>query len=104
MGGFNVVKILLIIPYKDVEDQVYQQLREVDRKDIVIETTHIFGTNHSAIKERDPDIIVARGMTCAALALQYPNKHMVEISMTSYDILAALAEAKRRFAPKRVAL
>lgn len=99
-----MVKILLIIPYQEVEEQILRQLREVSAKDVIIETTHIFGTDHSVIEERDPDIIVARGMTGAALAAQYPNKHMVTISMTSYDILAALADAKERLAPRRVAL
>lgn len=99
-----MVKILLIIPYRAVEEQTLRQLRQIKSKDIAIETIHIFGTEPSVIREHDPDIIVARGMTGAALREHFPEKHMVEISMTSFDIISAIAESKRLYTPDRVAL
>lgn len=99
-----MVKILLIIPYNSVKDRFEHLVHMVNEKDIQIETTHIFGTADGLIRNCDADIIIARGMTCSALRQALPHKHLVEISMTSFDILDAIVQCKRQFHPKKLAL
>lgn len=99
-----MVTILLIIPYKALEQPIYDLLKEINHPNIEIKTTHIYGTNHSEIQNYHPDIIIARGMTCANLRQLFPDIHMVEITISSFDILAALSVAKQTFHPQRAAL
>lgn len=86
-----MVKILMIIPYNSVKERFDQLIQQVEDNDIVIETTHIFGTTDKLIRQCDADIVIARGITYAALKMALPKKHLVEIVMTSFDILDAIA-------------
>lgn len=72
--------------------------------DIKIELIHVFGTPKSLGENGDADIFIARGMTCDKLKEFFPKKHIIEIQMTSFDILDALITSKNEFKSKRIAL
>ncbi|NLA98963.1 MAG: Fis family transcriptional regulator, partial [Spirochaetales bacterium] len=59
-----------------------------------VSTTHIFGTDPQVIEPLNADIIVARGITATAIALQKPSVHVVPINWSNADLLSALAQAK----------
>lgn len=99
-----MVKILVVIPYKSVQEQMIYNISQIQNEGIEISTTHVWGTDDSVIAKNDPDIVVARGMTYAAWKKKMPHKHIIEISMTSFDILNALAQAKQNFKPNKAAL
>lgn len=99
-----MIKILLNIPYKSVETQIEHKIANIKSDKFVIETTHIYGTNHETIQTYDPDIIISRGMTYNNILQSYPDKHIVEISMTSYDVIAAINNAIEKHNPKKIAL
>ncbi|MEG2936750.1 MAG: sigma 54-interacting transcriptional regulator, partial [Clostridium sp.] len=73
-------------------------------EDIKIELIHVFGTPEVLSHSMDAEIVVGRGMTYDWLKGRFPQKHMVKIELTSFDILDALVRAKEKFNPKRIAL
>lgn len=99
-----MVQILIIIPYSQVQDKMRLWAEKIRDPAISVQTMHVYGTSNPPEQYRDADIIVARGMTCSALRRQYPEKHIIEISMTSFDVLDAIAESKRRYRPQKVAV
>ena len=72
--------------------------------EIKIELVHVFGTPKSLEKNNDADIFIARGMTCDKLKELFPKKHIIEIQMTSFDILDALIRSRNEFHSKKIAL
>ncbi|MEG1777634.1 MAG: sigma 54-interacting transcriptional regulator, partial [Angelakisella sp.] len=99
-----MVKVLLIIPYQEVKAQFEKRIQEVNEPDIQIETTHIFGTTDDLIRQCSHDIVIARGITYRAIREALPQVHLVEISMTGFDVANAIAECRRRFSPRRIAI
>lgn len=91
----RVIKILFIIPYLDLKQTFEQALASFDLSDIQVSMTHIFGSDPKTIDSLDADIIVARGITASAIATQKSTIHTVPISLSSADLLDALAKAKR---------
>lgn len=100
-----MAKIIVFVPRQDMIEQ-FQKI--VDRMgkcdDIEIELIHVFCTPKSLAENRDADILVARGMTYEHLKSFFPNKHIIQIQMTSYDILNALLFSKQQFHPKKIGL
>ena len=87
---------------KEQFEKVIQKYKHLH--DIKIELIHIFGTPKSLGENGDADIFIARGMTCDKLKEFFPKKHIIEIQMTSFDILDALITSKNEFKSKRIAL
>lgn len=71
------------------------------QEDIRIELVHVFGTPESLSRCGDAEILVARGMTYDRLKMLFPEKHVVEIQLSSFDILEALIRAKQEYAPSK---
>ncbi|KSV57586.1 sigma 54-interacting transcriptional regulator [Acetivibrio ethanolgignens] len=100
-----MVKIRMFIPYMNMKERFEEVISRVPRpEDVEVEMVHVFGTPESLDQYGDAEIMVARGMTYDKLKGLFPEKHMVEIQLTSFDILEALVEAKNKFAPKKIAL
>lgn len=100
-----MVKILMLVPHMDMQDQFAKIVKRCgDFPDIKIELTYVFGTPESLSRNRDAEIFVARGMTFDRLRVLFPKKHIIEIQMTSFNILDALILAKNEHHPSRIAL
>ena len=99
-----MVNVMIIIPYNDTREFITRRLRKIRDKDISIDVSHVYGTSDWLGQYDDKDILVARGMTCAALRRLYPQKHIIEINMTSFDVLEALATGKRQYNASTVAV
>ncbi|MFA7128423.1 MAG: sigma 54-interacting transcriptional regulator [Sphaerochaeta sp.] len=89
-----MTKILVVVPYRDLQDAFEKVITTFDLDGISITTTHFIGTDYTVIKDLDADIIVARGITANAIAMQRPSVHVVPIVLGSGDLLEALAQAK----------
>lgn len=87
---------------KEQFEKVIQKYKHLH--DIKIKLIHVFGTPKSLGENGDADIFIARGMTCDKLKEFFPKKHIIEIQMTSFDILDALITSKNEFKSKRIAL
>lgn len=99
-----MLKITFIIPYSDLADTVAKYLSEARLPNIRFDTIHIVGVEDVKKLTFDCDIIVARGITCAALREYHPDISVVEIPVTGYDVIRALDECKRSFGSKKVAV
>jgi transcriptional regulator, propionate catabolism operon regulatory protein len=104
MIQYAMLKITFVIPYYDLEETVNKYLADARHQDAIFNTTHIVGTEDVKKLKFDCDIIIARGITCAALREYHPEITVVEIPVTGYDVICALDECKRRFGAKRIAV
>lgn len=99
-----MVKIRVFIPHlelKEIFEKVVEELRSYDN--VQIETTYIFGTPDVLSQNWDADILVARGMTHDVLRDMFPDKHIVQIQLNSFDIFDALVQC-RKLKAKKIAL
>ena len=104
-GEGSLAKIMVFVPRADMIEQFQNVLDRVEVfENIQIELVHVFGTPKSLSENRDADILVARGMTYEHLKSFFPQKHIIQIQMTSYDILNALIHCKEQFHPKKIGL
>lgn len=99
-----MIKITYIIPYEDIQNEVYSLLNEVKEEGVVIETTHIIGTQEAFLRECDADIVVARGVTYLAIKRNLKKIAVIEIAVTGYDIIRAIEECKRNYNPVQIAV
>ena len=100
----KMVNVLIIVPHVQMRSAVERRIKQISDPDITIHTIHIYGTANVPEQLDDMDVIVARGMTCAALRRQFPQKHIIEISMSSFDILNAIAESRTYYDISRIAV
>lgn len=99
-----MVKIRVFIPHlelKEIFENVVAELPPCDN--VQIEMTYIFGTPDVLSRNWDADILVARGMTHDVLRDMFPNKHVVQIQLSSFDIFDALVQC-RKLEAKKIAL
>ena len=99
-----MVHVMVIIPYDETRETLMNRVREIRDKDIEVTMVHTYGTNDSSHPYGEADIIVARGMTCADLRRRYPQKLIIEIGMTSFDVLEAIALGKQQYHAENIAL
>lgn len=91
-----MIRILIVVPYEELDRQVREYLATVDSSECEIEVEHLVGTDEPVTRPRDVDIVVARGMTGKAIARANPSVHFVEIAITGSDLIAALWECRAR--------
>ncbi len=99
-----MVKIRVFIPHlelKEIFENVVDELPSYDN--VQIETTYIFGTPDVLSQNWDADILVARGMTHDVLRDMFPDKHVVQIQLSSFDIFDALVQC-RKLQARKIAL
>ncbi len=92
-----MVKILVIIPYHELQTAVEAKLRLVNTEGFSVVTTHIYGTDRKTIASIDADIVVARGLTKEAIMRLRPNIHVVGIPLSIVDFLEALSSCKEQY-------
>nr|WP_321306307.1 sigma 54-interacting transcriptional regulator [uncultured Sphaerochaeta sp.] len=90
-----MIKILIVVPYQELQEAFDQVIQSYDLDTIEVRTTHIYGSDPQKIVPLAADIIVARGITAQAIAHQKPSVHVVPIALSSADLLSALAKAKK---------
>ncbi len=90
-----MIKILIVVPYIELQETFEQIVQSYVLDNITIETTHIFGSDPKVIEPLDADIIVARGITAHAISQYKSSVHVVPIALFSADLLEALAQAKQ---------
>lgn len=99
-----MVKIRVFIPHLELEKIFEDVVAKLPKyENVQIETTYIFGTPDALSQNWDAEILVARGMTHDALKELFPNKHVIEIQLSSFDIFDALLKC-RKLGAKKIAL
>jgi propionate catabolism operon transcriptional regulator len=99
-----VIKILVVVPYRELQDAFEEVITTFEHDGIQISTTHIIGTDPQIIEALDGDIIVARGITASAIAKHKPTTHVVPITLGSGDMLSALSLAKQENYPCNIGI
>ncbi len=97
-----MIKILVVVPYEELNEQVRRYFNAIDTRDFSVEIEHFIGTDDRLIRQREADIIVARGMTGKALVKANPTAHFIEISISVSDLIAALLVCRERYGDKGV--
>lgn len=99
-----MVKIRVFIPHLELKEIFENVMAELPVRDNVqIEMTYIFGTPDVLSQNCDADILVARGMTHDVLRDMFPDKHVVQIQLNSFDIFDALVQC-RKLQARKIAL
>lgn len=96
-----MVKIRVFIPHlelKGIFEDVVKKLPQYD--DVQIETTYVFGTPEVLAQNWDAEILVARGMTHDVLKELFPEKNVIRIQLSSFDIFDALVQCRHEHAKK----
>ena len=99
-----MIKILVVIPYRELQDAFEEVITTFEHDGIQISTTHILGSDPQVIEELDGDIIVARGITASAIATYKPTTHVIPIALGSGDLLRALSLAKQENYPCNIGI
>ncbi|SDF78107.1 sigma 54-interacting transcriptional regulator [Sporolituus thermophilus] len=98
-------KITVIIPYPQMRAVVEQTFQE--QNDPGWELDIIFATGVRGIARRrdiSTDVVVARGVTAAALKRLMGDTPVVDMPVSGYDILRAVKACQQRFAATRIAI
>ncbi|MBU5485881.1 sigma 54-interacting transcriptional regulator [Clostridium sp. MSJ-11] len=99
-----MIKITFVIPYSEIQNEVYNSLMESKEEGVSFKTIHIIGTQDLLLKEIDSDIIIARGLTYLALKNALVDIPVIEIEVTGYDVIRAINECKNKYNPKKIAV
>lgn len=99
-----MIKILFVLPYKELAQYARSFIEECNLHGIEFETEDIYGTEIAKMQETTADIIVARGMSASMFKTIRPDLCHVPISITSYDLLYAIKRLKEKYVFEKVAL
>lgn len=99
-----MITILVVVPYRELQDAFEEVITTFDHDGISISTTHVAGTDPKVIGTLDADIIVARGITASAIAKLKPSTHVIPIALSSGDVLTALSLAKKENHPCNIGI
>ncbi len=93
-----MISVLVISPYEDLVPDCQEMVEALRSDEIDFTTTCLYGTRAELLGQfHSYDIIVARGMTYYALCQMYPDRHLIEIMMTTSDVLDSLYEAQNLY-------
>lgn len=99
-----MVKILFIVPYTALGQYVQKYVAACGVPDVEFQIEDVYGTDISLIQECEADIVVARGMSGEAFRNVKADVHHIEIPITSYDIMCAIYDLKKKYQISRIAL
>jgi len=100
-----MAKILVFIPRMNMRQNIEEIIDTMPKyDDVEYKLIYVFGTPESLKHDRDADILVARGMTYKQLTVLHPQKHIIEIKFSSFDIIDALVQCKEVYHAKKIAL
>lgn len=100
-----MIKILVIVPYRELQDMFDRTIAQADISGLDIKTTHVYGTDPRKLEYlSDYDIIVARGITSVAIGRFLPAVHRVDITISSSDLISALWQCKRDYGLQSVGI
>ena len=91
-----MVRILLIIPYKELIPVMREYVRKQHVKDVEIDIIHLYGTDADLKKLSKYQLVAARGITGMYIKNQLPQINVVEIPMTSDDVVTAVSTCVRK--------
>jgi propionate catabolism operon transcriptional regulator len=103
-GPSSVGRILFIIPHTGVREMVEQIFGEENDGSWTLDIGHVTGVRPLLHRAIDADVVIARGVTGAALQERLKDIPVVELVVSGYDIMRAVQECRHRFGSRRIGL
>jgi len=97
-------KIVFVIPYQEIQSVVEEVFREQNNDNWQLEIIFAPGVRAVSRHNLDGDVVIARGVTAAALKKNLTSMPVVDLMVSGYDIMRAVLECKRRFDAQKVAV
>ena len=95
-------RILFIVPYDAIQLEVEQAVNLYKPKGMSIDLTNVIGVEDTEkLNIGIYDLIIARGITYATIKQMDPNKPIIEIGVTGFELIRAISEAKSLYNPKK---
>lgn len=98
-----MTRITFIVPYVGIDNLVAECLAEFRHEKVAFQTIHLIGVEEVRAHSFNSDIVVARGITCAAVRELHPELTTIEIPVTGYDVIRAIDETRRIHHSQRIA-
>ena len=99
-----MVKVLLVVPYKEIQEKFERYVASLDTRDMEIDICHLYGSRSFQVDMSQYRIVAARGLTGRSIRAQHPQTSFVEISTTSDDVINALDECVQKYGRRRIAI
>ncbi len=92
-----------IVPYKEFKNVVIQAFHEFEERSNFNLHLNVLGYEEAQRHEFFGDIVIARGLTAAYVKNLNLDIPLVEIPMTSYDVIKAVHVGVKQFRPQHIA-
>jgi len=102
--GDNMGKITFVIPYPEIRPVVESIFAEQQDGEWELETILTLGVRGIVRQKIVSDVVIARGVTAAALKRILPDTPTVELQVSGYDIMRAVKECQQRFGARRIGI
>jgi propionate catabolism operon transcriptional regulator len=97
-------KITFVAPYPQIRNIVASTFQELQVGDWELEILLATGVRHLVGRTIVTDVLVARGVTAAALKRMLPATPVVDLPVSGYDIMRAVKECQTRFGAKKIGM
>lgn len=104
-----MINVLFVVPYPDLESNVYKVYREgsFDPKlnlKVAVKTVDQLESLNQEHDIKSFDVLVARGYSAIRLKKLYPEIPVIAIDITAYDIIQSIYYCKEKYNAKKIAL
>lgn len=97
-------KIIFVIPYPSMAELIVSMIQEQDDNTWEFETIISIGIQAIIGRDIKSDVIIARGVTAAALKHRLSDTQVVELPVSGYDIMHSVKECAVRFNDRKIGL
>lgn len=99
------MRILFISPYPELRDTVEEVFRSHPRRRDIDMEIRIMTVDQVSAKDVDAyDVVIARGLTARRVRSILPQMPFVDLTISGYDVVRTLAECRRDFGAKHIAV
>ena len=99
------MRILFISPYPELRDTVENVFRSHPRRRDIDMEIRIMTVDQVSAKDMDAyDVVIARGLTAKRVRSILPQMPFVDLTISGYDVVRTLAECRRDFGAKHIAI
>lgn len=100
-----MIHILFIVPYPELQEEVMYVLNNHPQKDHLISDIKIMTVDQTLnINADNYDAIIARGFSCRKLKTMYPQAPIIDLAISGYDIIRAVAECRSIYGSHKIAI
>lgn len=100
-----MLRVLIVVPYQELKYRLEETIGKSRIENDLVNITTTVGMDSEIIQSgKDYQIIIARGVTGQNMQQVFPGARLIEIPITTEDIITALLEYRKNFGTNEVAL